>query len=98
MHSDKLGIATHIPSFHTYAQAQSVKDCLFAEDGDGSDSKSCVQTALASGRRLRWRVEGDCAGEWKETALASGRDGYRSTWNLWATSNTNDVLRPIQGA
>ncbi|MCJ1432078.1 hypothetical protein MMC27_001434 [Xylographa pallens] len=31
-------------------------------------------------------------------ALASGKHSYRSTWNPWATPNTEDVLKPIPGA
>ncbi|MCJ1381815.1 hypothetical protein MMC17_004926 [Xylographa soralifera] len=31
-------------------------------------------------------------------ALSSGKFGYRSTWNPWATPNTEHVLKPIPGA
>ncbi|MCJ1289564.1 hypothetical protein MMC34_001097 [Xylographa carneopallida] len=33
-----------------------------------------------------------------QAALASGKAGYRSTWNPWATPNTELVLQPIPGA
>ncbi|MCJ1391305.1 hypothetical protein MMC18_004168 [Xylographa bjoerkii] len=33
-----------------------------------------------------------------QAALASGRKGYRSTWNPWATPNTEEVLKPMPGA
>ena len=32
------------------------------------------------------------------TAIASGKHSYRSTWNPWATPNTEAVLKPIPGA
>ncbi|MCJ1398488.1 hypothetical protein MMC11_001688 [Xylographa trunciseda] len=33
-----------------------------------------------------------------QTALENGRDGYRSSWNPWATPNTEAVLRPMPKA
>ena len=32
------------------------------------------------------------------SAVASGKRRYRSTWNPWATPNTEDVLKPMPGA
>ncbi|MCJ1281438.1 hypothetical protein MMC26_000757 [Xylographa opegraphella] len=33
-----------------------------------------------------------------QAALSSGKASYRSTWNPWATPNTEHVLKPIPGA